>query len=323
LAELMGGRMWVTSEAGQGSCFRFTIRAARAAGRTRDFLYNTEPLLDGRPILVVDDNPTNRRIITLQTAAWGMRPFAAASGIEALDWIDRGDRFDFAVLDMQMPEMDGLTLAHELRKRRDIEALPLVLLSSVGHRAEDGDIFSATLTKPVKPSQLFDALVGLMRPPADERTAARPLAASLIDALLAERLPLRLLVAEDNAINQKVALRVLERMGYRADIAANGLEALEAIARQPYEVVLLDVQMPEMDGITAAREICRRWPDTRPRLVAMTANAMQGDREACLDAGMDDYISKPVRVQELQAALERAAAGAGAASGSRSALGAA
>ncbi len=304
LAELMGGTMSVTSEAGRGSSFRFTIAAAAAPGRPRSALFELQPALAGRSILIVDDNPTNRRILTLQTEAWGMQPFAAVSGAEALTWIDRGDPFALAIVDMHMPDMDGLTLARELRRRRAARSLPLVLLSSVGNRPDEGDMFDATLTKPVKPSHLFDVLIGLIDP-AQARVTARRGASEQIDTRLAERLPLRILLAEDNAVNQKVALRVLERLGYRADVAANGFEVLEALARQPYDLVFMDVQMPEMDGLAAAREICRRWPTARPRLVAMTANAMLGDRDACLAAGMDDYVSKPVRVQDLQAALER------------------
>ena len=304
LAELMGGTMSVTSEAGRGSCFRFTIVAAGAAGRARTALFEEQPALAGRPILIVDDNPTNRRILTLQMGAWGMQPSAAESGLEALIWIDRGERFDLAIVDMHMPEMDGLTLAREIRRRCGPRALPLILLSSVGRGASDADLFDATLTKPVKPSQLFDVLVGVINPQQGLGRERRGVAEE-IDGGLAARLPLRILLAEDNVVNQKVALRVLERLGYRADVAANGLEVLEALARQPYDLVFMDVQMPEMDGLAAAREICRRWPALRPRMVAMTANAMQGDREECMAAGMDDYVSKPVRVQDLQAALER------------------
>ncbi|MGH7788475.1 MAG: response regulator [Candidatus Binatia bacterium] len=306
LCDLMGGRLWVESEAGRGSSFRFTIRAAGAPGRAHPYLAGAQPLLAGRPILIVDDNPTNRRILTLQTAAWGMQPAPAGSGAEALEWIARGDRFDLGILDMHMPEMDGRTLATEIRRVCGAAAPPLILLSSIGRRSEDGDLFAATLSKPVKPAQLFDAVFGVIEP-ARAPAGWTPARRASIDDQLAERVPLRILLAEDNAVNQKVALHVLARMGYRADIAATGVEALEAVARQAYDVVLMDVQMPEMDGLEATRRICARWPLARPRLIAMTANAMAGDREACFDAGMDDYISKPMHVAELHAALERCA----------------
>ena len=306
LAELMGGTMSVTSEPDRGSCFRFTIVAMRAPGRSRTGRFAAQPALVRRSILIVDDNPTNRRILTLQTEAWGMCPHVAASGREALAWIERGDAFDLAIIDMQMPEMDGLTLAAEIRRRRNADTLPLVLLSS-GRRERDTDLFAATLTKPVKPSQLFDVLIRIIEP--TQALAIAPAAtARQVDKGLAARLPMRILLAEDNAVNQKVALRVLARFGYRADVAANGLEVLDALARQSYDLILMDVHMPEMDGLTASREICRRYPSVRPRLVAMTANAMQGDREECLAAGMDDYVSKPVHVQDLQAVLERSPA---------------
>ena len=229
---------------------------------------------------------------------------------EALAWIQAGELFDAGILDMHMPELDGVALARAIREQRTAAALPLLLFTSLGRREAGAESvgFAAHLTKPIKPSQLFDALVGVLAGQpirVDKRTPSR----LELDPEMARRHPLRILLAEDNVVNQKLALRLLEQMGYRADVAANGLEAVEAIERQPYDLVLMDVQMPEMDGFEASREIARRWPgDRRPRIVAMTANAMQGDRELCLAAGMDDYMSKPIRVEELVAALERSAA---------------
>jgi CheY-like chemotaxis protein len=227
-----------------------------------------------------------------------------------------GEDYDLAIIDLHMPEMDGVMLAVEIRQLREAARLPLVMLSShVMTRRNIADLeseveFAAYLTKPVKPAQLFNVLIGILAGESDQ--VALPVIKHQIDRHLAERLPLRILVAEDNLINQKVALRLLERMGYRAEVAGNGLEALAALRRQRYDIVLLDVQMPEMDGLEAAREIVRQWPKgQRPCIIAMTANAIRGDREECLAAGMDDYISKPVQITALQTALERAAQSCG------------
>jgi CheY-like chemotaxis protein len=214
-----------------------------------------------------------------------------------------------AVLDMHMPEMDGFTLAREIRALRDATSLPLVLLSSVGH-GETGpgsELFAARLTKPAKPAQLFDVLARLVRaePVAPVPASAHPFVA---DSKTAAAHAERVLLAEDNAINQKVALHMLGRLGYRVDVAGDGAEALAAVRRQAYDVILMDVQMPEMDGLEASRQIraLDLGPRARPWIIALTANAMQGDREACLAAGMDDYISKPIKSEELTAALDRA-----------------
>jgi CheY-like chemotaxis protein/HPt (histidine-containing phosphotransfer) domain-containing protein len=199
-------------------------------------------------------------------------------------------------------------LAEEIRKDPALRNVPLVLLTSLGQR-EDGERsrainFAAYVAKPVKPAQLYDILVGVFR---GQPIVNRPVAPSVqMDAELAQNHPLRILIAEDNLTNQKVILRVLERMGYRAELAATGLEVLQALDRQPYDLVLMDVRMPEMDGYEATRMICKRWGSSeRPTIVAMTAQAMQGDREECMAAGMDDYISKPVRIDELVAVLKR------------------
>ena len=305
LAELMGGTMWAESAGpGQGSSFHFTIRAVPAAlpqGTRRDFL-GQQPQLAGKRILVVDDNATNRRILALQAAKWGMVVQDTEFPAQSLEML--GARpYDLAILDMHMPGMDGAMLAQAIRAAG--HKLPLVLFSSLGRKEAGDSIFAATLAKPLRQSQLFDTLVQLLAQ--DEVPKAVPAASAKprMDAGMAARHPLRILLAEDNVVNQKLALRLLQQMGYRADVASNGIEAVECVARQPYDVVLMDVQMPEMDGLEATRRIVARRPDAgkRPRIVAMTANAMQGDREECLAAGMDDYVTKPIRVEALVEAL--------------------
>jgi CheY-like chemotaxis protein len=255
---------------------------------------------------VVDDNATNRRILASHLEVWGMLARVTESPLEALGWLRGAERFDLGILDMHMPEMDGVALAHAIRELANGSAMPLILFTSLGRREAraDEEGFAAYLHKPIKPSQLFDALISVLGDQpvhVPERGTVR----TELDAEMATRHPLRILLAEDNVVNQKVATRLLGQMGYRADIAANGLEAVAAVERQTYDVVLMDVQMPEMDGFEASREINRRWPSKRPRIVAMTANAMEGDRELCVAAGMDDYVAKPIRIEELVGALGR------------------
>jgi PAS domain S-box-containing protein len=304
LAELMGGSMWVESQVGRGSIFHFTIQAQVTSAPMHAYLQEVQPDLRGKRMLIVDDNDTNRRILTLQAQAWGMLSQDTASPTEALNWVRRGVCFDVAVLDMQMPDVDGLSLAIEIRRLEP--TLPLVMLTSFGQREQGADEieFAAFLIKPIKASQLYNVLVTIFAQEIEAQQDVDAESESLFDAGMGRRLPLRILLAEDNATNQKLALRLLERFGYRADVAGNGLETLEALRRQPYDVVLMDVQMPEMDGLEATRTIVEEWgQEQRPRIVAMTANAMREDREACLAAGMDDYLSKPIRVEELIRAL--------------------
>jgi signal transduction histidine kinase/DNA-binding response OmpR family regulator len=309
LVSMMGGAIWVESQVGVGTTFYFSLVAPAAPPlKVRPHLERGTPLLDGKRVLVVDDNATNRRIMGLQLERWGMQVQATSSPHEALEWIRAGAPFDLAVLDMMMPEMNGLTLATALRELRTAEQLPIALWSSLGRRESSEGLFAVQLSKPLKPSQLFDALVMLFAgfsSPVPARRIAAPVLT--IDPQMATRHPLRILLAEDNLVNQKLALRLLGQMGYRADLAANGLEAIAAITRQIYDVILMDVQMPELDGLDATRRIRGlQLAAGQPRIIAMTANAMQGDRETCLAAGMDDYIAKPIKVEELIGALLRA-----------------
>ncbi|MDX6709999.1 MAG: hypothetical protein QOH96_1015 [Blastocatellia bacterium] len=309
LSELMGGRMWVESEEGKGSTFSFTIKVDAAVGPKHRRHSTTQPQLTGKHILIVDDNSTNRLILTRQAQSWGMVPRAAESGHEALGFLEAGDHFEVAVLDMQMPGMDGVMLATAIHEKYGSLAPPLIMLTSIGQReiGEHKAKFAAQLHKPIKQGALYDVLLEVIAARSNKlRNVAKP---SVLDKEMGTRMPLRILLAEDNTVNQKVALLMMKRMGYRADVAANGIEAVEMVSNQHYDLVLMDVQMPEMDGLEAAIAIRGKVSESeRPRIVAMTAGAMAGDREACFAAGMDDYITKPVKPQELQLALRRTVA---------------
>jgi CheY-like chemotaxis protein len=314
LVELMGGKMWVESIPQKGSIFHFVLPFQPAEATTPSSIQGPQPQLTDLRLLIVDDNPTNRRILTLQTSKWGMIPRTAHSGAQAIEWMQQGETFDIAILDMQMPEMDGLMLATQIRQIPGAMMMPLVLLASMGVRADNPGFstvaFASCLTKPIKPAQLHEALVRVI---SGAKPAARRSATSKLDPSLAARLPLRVLLCDDNIINQKVALRLLAQMGYKADVANNGLECLKAMERQTYDLIFMDVQMPEMDGLEATRQIRERQkapsqPGNFPAaiaIVAMTANAMQGDREKCIAAGMDDYVAKPVRPEDIRLVLER------------------
>jgi CheY-like chemotaxis protein len=277
------------------------------APRADDALAAARPLapadLDGRRALVVDDNTTNRKILTTLLGRWGMTVDAMSSPLAALERVRAGEHYDIAILDMHMPEMDGSALAAAIATTDGDHTVPTVMLSSVGVHERPHDAIAAFLVKPVKPSSLYDTLTTVLAGRSSS-VSMRAAPVSGLDRDLAARHPLRILLAEDNPVNQKLALRLLERMGYEADVVGDGLAALAAVEASEFDVVLMDVQMPDLDGLEATRRIRRLRPEDRgPHIVAMTANAMEGDREACLAAGMDDYIAKPIRPEALQASL--------------------
>jgi len=307
LVEIMGGDLTVESAAGRGSTFRFNIVVEALPSRPRPYFGGIPAGLAGKRALVVEHNATGRRILSSVLANWGLVPLALDSGTEALDRLRAGAAFDVAIFDLQMPDLDGRILARAVRTLPNGAKLPILLLSSLGHRefGADEGLFVAHLHKPAKPTQIFDILATLFSG-GDNTEVAAVLVPPAMPAAAPAR-PERILLAEDNAVNQKVALHMLARLGYRADVAANGLEVLDAIRRQRYDLVLMDLQMPEMDGLEAARRIRTDFASgPRPWIIALTANAMQGDRELCLAAGMDDYISKPIKQADLAGALERA-----------------
>jgi signal transduction histidine kinase/DNA-binding LytR/AlgR family response regulator len=316
LVELMGGKMWAESAQGNGSTFHFTANfqvetRLQNAGTTP--LAGRQPKLADLRILIVDDNATARRVLGEQAAQWGMNPRCAENATEALQWLRAGEQFDLAVVDSKMPGVDGLELAMEIRKLTGAAMMPLIFLTPLGTRAgtapDAGVTFAHCLTKPVKPAQFYAAVERALF--SQKRTVAP--APPKADQPLAERFPLRILLCEDNAINQKVAARILKQLGYACDLAVNGREALEAIDRQPYDLVFMDMMMPEMDGLAATRAIRERQKDaaahpnyqSRILIIAMTALAQQSDRENCLAAGMDDYLAKPIRPADVRGAIER------------------
>jgi CheY-like chemotaxis protein len=316
LAELMDGSLTAESEGvpGAGSTFHLAVQMplapADAVTPTRGPRIDAD--ISGRRVLIVDDNATNRRILVAQTARWGMVPRETGSPLEALRWLEAGERFEIGLFDLLMPELEGVELAERVRAIGDGASagrMPVIILSSVGARDRESDAVSGWLAKPVKPSQLHDTIATILLGGAAVAAPVQPVATSDDgSAPLAERHPLRILLAEDNAVNQKLATRLLSQLGYTAEIANDGLQAIAALERDAFDVVLMDVQMPELDGLSATRRIRAEWPERPVWIVAMTANAMAGDREACIAAGMNDYLSKPIRPRELAAALERAPA---------------
>ncbi|MCX6970424.1 MAG: response regulator [Verrucomicrobia bacterium] len=304
LTEIMGGKIWVASAVGKGADFQFIIPLLPATEIPPEVSPKPAHDLTGVHVLIVDDNATNRWILSEQTRSWGMVPREATGGVEAIAIEESGQKIDLVLLDVQMPDMDGYTLAGELRARRpDLNIIILTSLADHDRSRLKNLRISRFLTKPVKAVTLHETICGAV---AGQKQILRP-HADLEDLEIAGECPLRILVAEDHPTNQRIIKLMLERLGYRPEIVANGAEVLASVRRQTFDAVILDVQMPVMDGLTAAREICRMYPaGKRPWILAMTANALEGDREKCLAAGMDDYISKPVKTTDLSAAMRRA-----------------
>jgi signal transduction histidine kinase/DNA-binding response OmpR family regulator len=300
LVEMMGGRIWVESELGIGSTFHFTMTAK--AGHFKEIPISHASALIGKMVLIVEGNESVRTVLTKIVQSWKMRTIAVASCREAADVLSK-EAFDFVILDTFLPDMYTSDLVRLVKTGKNSESL-IVTISPIGSKVQQEPFASGGLSKPLRPLQLRKLFIDLLYPQNEEKanSTSRPPAA----IPLAKGQNLRILLAEDNQVNQKVALSMLKRLGYKADVASNGFEVLQALEQRQYDVILMDIQMPEMDGLDATRRIRERWkPAKQPCIIAITAHALEGDREEFLGAGMNDYISKPIQMEELQTALER------------------
>jgi signal transduction histidine kinase/CheY-like chemotaxis protein/ligand-binding sensor domain-containing protein len=303
LVRLMGGDIGVTSQVGKGTTFTFSIIAKPGIKAQRNYVHLNLEEIQNKRILVVDDNPTNRDILQEQLRQWNFIPMMADSGEEALAVLSGGETVDLVISDMNMPEMDGVTLARKIRGKDP--ALPIILLTSMGNEQskKNAHLFNAALTKPTKHQVLYKHIIEQLKLKSDINHEVQPVKTPFSEDF-AKQHPINILIAEDNAINQKLAKYILNKMGYKPDIVDNGHECLNALVGKKYDMILMDVQMPEMDGLEATRFI-RQNMEHQPVIIAMTANAMVEDKEVCLNAGMNDYLSKPLKLQEIMNALER------------------
>jgi len=302
LIGLMGGKIGVESELGKGTTFTFTMQTKAGVQLLRPYISNNAFGLEGKRVLVIDDNFTNRNILKFQLEQWKLCSVLASSGKEALDILATDEGFDLVLTDMQMPEMDGIELGQAIKKVKPL--LPIILLSSVGddRHKEFEDLFNSVLTKPIRHQVLYKHILEelqMVKPLPDAKPANHHLSVSF-----AEKYPLKIVCAEDNMFNQQLILIILSKLGYKAPMAENGLEVFKMVQEESFDIVLMDVQMPEMDGLEATRSI-RQTLGEQPIIIALTANAIQGDKEICLNAGMNDYLSKPLKPEELVKLLEK------------------
>jgi len=302
LVKIMGGEIWIESATGKGTTFFFTLPTKPGSKPVQNGVYPDMASIEGKKILVVDDNQTSRLVLQYQLEHWKLKPTLAFSAKQALEILSKSSDFDLVITDKQMPEVDGLQLeksVHEL-----YPGLPMILLSSIGDERNEKyhAIFSVVLSKPVKQNMLGRSILTSLHKLntfVPDKTASGKL-----NTDFAKQYPLHILVAEDNPVNQKLTIRVLAKLGYQADVASNGNEVIKAFIKTKYDLIFMDIQMPEMDGLEATQKI-RALPGVQPLIIAMTANAMRGDREMCLQAGMDDYVSKPINLDQLLSTLER------------------
>jgi signal transduction histidine kinase/CheY-like chemotaxis protein len=299
-AEMLGGKIEVQSKPGFGSTFVFTVPMSLRSSQEQNVQQNIIRGFAGRRVLIVDDNQSSRNILSRQLQAWNMLPQCSASGEQAIEILERNSQFDLLIADQAMPQMNGLQLASIVKNKfPQVKALLLATAANEVNKQEQ-ELFSAVMIKPVRQQVLRDHIYAAMREPTREIKTE----ASLQENILPATSNLRILLAEDNLINQKIAVKLLGKQGYQPAVASNGKEAVEMWSRGQFNMILMDVQMPEMDGLDATRLI-RSRPNDQPVIIAMTANVLQGDRDACIQAGMDDYISKPVNPDELYRQLEK------------------